>query len=91
MHCIIKVKGHQEDYNEKKVYKSIYAAALNCEYTEEKAKRIASDVTAKVTHALKRDVKKGACVGSTFVSGLVIDYTADRHVRLMYKHHMDIC
>jgi len=84
--CIIKRKGHEEVYDEKKVYASVYAAALNCEYGEEKSERIAKKIMGKIS-AL---VKKGKCTSSEDIRNKVIELLDDKDVSLMYKRHLDL-
>ena len=83
---IIKREGHEEDYDERKVYASIYAAALNCEYDRPKSEKIAREVTKKINSWVK--IKKGAT--SDEIRDQVLKHIKDKDVNLMYKHHMDI-
>jgi transcriptional regulator NrdR family protein len=86
---IIKRKGHNESFDEKKLYGSVYAATLNCHHTEERAEEVAqhvlsnvkiwlNDHTSTTSHILKlriiRELKH-----------------IDRDIAMMYEVHMDIC
>ena len=42
---IVKRHGTKEGYDDRKVYASVYSAALNCHYGEKKAETIAHDMT----------------------------------------------
>lgn len=93
MIAIIKRKGHKEAYNERKVYASCYAAALNCHYTDEKAEALAQKVTAAVTRAVRYHVahKHTAPITSHDIRNVVIKHIPDPEVTFMYIHHLDIC
>ncbi len=84
--CIVKRKGHQEAYDNRKVYASVYAAALNCHYSEKKAEKIASQITKKIAAWIKG---KG-CVDSKEIRKNIISNLEDEDVALMYKHHLDL-
>ncbi len=53
MKHVVKRKGHTQPYDEKKVYASCYAAALNCHYSEEAAEKIADKTTKKINAWMK--------------------------------------
>lgn len=84
---IVKRKGHNEKYDEKKVYASVYAAALNCHYTEREAEQIASDMMRKTNKA----VAKRKQITSHELREFITSNLSDKHVSLMYKHHLDLC
>lgn len=83
---IVKRKGEKEHYDERKVYASCYAAALNCEYREKKAERLASEIAKKVTSW----IKKKKIVHSSEIREKVILLIKEKDVVLMYKSHLDI-
>ncbi len=83
---VVKRKGHKEIYDEKKVYASVYAAALNCHYSEQKAERIAKEVMKKVNLW----INKKTAINSEEIREQVIRSLKDKHVALMYKHHLDL-
>ena len=84
--CIVKRKGHLEHYEERKVYASVYAAALNCHYSEKKSKKIAKQVARKIT--LWLDGKKH--ITSNHIRKEIIKNIGDSDVKLMYEHHLDL-
>ncbi|MCH7567998.1 MAG: hypothetical protein IIA87_01120 [Nanoarchaeota archaeon] len=86
MKCVVKRKGIEEPYDEKKVYASCYAAALNCHYSEKKSEKIAYDVMKKINAW----IKKKKSVGSKEIRDKVISNLKDRDVALMYEHHLDL-
>ncbi len=83
---VVKRRGFNEHYDEKKVYASCYAAALNCHYSEKKAEEIASKVTRKVTSWIKGK----SFVTSDEIRDQIINNLEDKDVALMYKHHLDL-
>ena len=85
---IIKRKGHKEQYESKKVYASIYAAALNCEYGESKSEKIASTVTKKVNLWIKS--KKQVTSAQIRVQVINQLQKLDADVYVLYKHHLDL-
>ena len=85
--CVIKRKGHEEVYDEKKVFTSIYAAALNCQYSDKKAKKMAEKVAKKISLWIKKSKK---CIDSKEIREKVMELLEDDDVILMYKHHLDL-
>jgi transcriptional regulator NrdR family protein len=85
---IVKRKGKQEKYDSRKIYGSVYSAALNCEYGERKSERIAEKVTGK----LNAWVRGRRVISSEKIREMVIDILGkiDKDVALMYKHHLDL-
>lgn len=46
--CVVKRKGHTEEFDEKKVYGSVYAACASAHYEELKCEKIADEITKKI-------------------------------------------
>ncbi|MDP7243805.1 MAG: ATP cone domain-containing protein [Flavobacteriales bacterium] len=46
--CVVKTKGHTEEFDEKKVYGSVYAACASVHYNEEQCEKTADDMTKKI-------------------------------------------
>lgn len=86
--CIIKRKGQEEPYDQKKVYASVYSAALNCEYSEKKAEKIALSIMKKTNNLIKKS--KDKCFESNRIRDFVLKELKDKDVKLMYKHHLDL-
>ena len=84
---IVKRKGHLEQFDERKVYASVYAAALNCHYEENDAEKIAAVVMKKVNHW----VKNKGLVNADQIRSQILKEIKDKSVALMYKHHLDLC
>lgn len=85
--CVVKRHGHTEAYDERKVYASIYAAALNCEHGERQSEKLASGVSKKITVWVK---KSHGCVTSHVIREYVAKHIKDKNVRLMYQTHLDL-
>lgn len=88
--CVVKRKGNLESYDEKKVYASVYSAALICEYPEKKAEKIALDVMKKVNSWFAKESKRKKCVNSIHIREHVLRNLKDKDVALIYKHHFDL-
>ncbi len=85
----IKRKSNIEEYDEKKVYASVYAAALNSHYSEEKSEKLADVVSKRVTkwtkshsHIDSKDIREQIIINLKKL---------DKDVAVMYKHHLDLC
>ncbi len=87
MKHVVKRKGHTQPYDEKKVYASCYAAALNCHYSEEAAEKIADKTTKKINAWMKK--KKS--ISSHDIRTKIEESIDDNDVVLMYRHHLDLC
>ncbi len=85
---VVKRRGHTEEYNDKKVYASVYSAALNCEYGEIKAEKIAKTITKEITSWIKNKKQ----VASNDIRLQITSYLKkiDEDVALMYRHHLDL-
>ena len=83
---LVKRKGHNEEYDERKVYASCYAAALNAHYNEKEAEEFAKVVTTKVN----KWIKTKAQISSDDIRHQIIIAMHDPEVALLYKHHLDL-
>jgi len=85
---VVKRKNIQELYDSKKVYASVYAAALNCHYGERKSEKVALDVMKKINSW----VKSRKVINSTSIRDEVLKELdkIDKDVALMYRHHLDL-
>ncbi len=88
--CVVKRKGHLEEYDEKKVYASVYAAAIICEYGEKKAEKIPIGGTKKVNIWFNKEAKKKKCVNSSEIRDFIISNLKDEDTKVIYKHHLDL-
>ena len=51
--CVVKRKGHTEDFDERKVYASVYAACASAHYEEMECEKIAEKLTKKIKRFIK--------------------------------------
>ena len=51
--CIVKTKGHTEEFDERKVYGSVYAACASAHYDEEECEKTSDAVTKKIENFIK--------------------------------------
>lgn len=84
---IIKRHKKKQKYDQKKVYASVYAAALNSHYSEAKAEELASRITKKLNAYIK--TKKQITSGD--IRDQIIKNIKDKGVVINYKHHLDLC
>ncbi|MEK6967379.1 MAG: ATP cone domain-containing protein [Nanoarchaeota archaeon] len=82
---VIKRKGSEEEYEEKKIYASCYAAALDAHYSEKEAEKLALEVTDKINAWIKSKKQ----VTSSEIRHQMIITIPDSAVALLYKHHLD--
>lgn len=86
---IIKRKGHAEYFDERKLYASVYAAALNCHLSEEESEKIADEISSAIkqwlhynpttkSHKLKQQVSKELKL-------------INKDIAMMYELHLDLC
>ena len=86
---VVKRKGHEQHYDEKKVYASVYAAAVNCHYNEQHAEKLARFVMVKVNQWVQdRSIVTSQEIKEQILHHLKIE---DHEVRLMYESHLDLC
>ena len=85
---IIKRRGHREEYDNKKVYASAYAAVLNCHETEMKAE----DVAKKVVKEVDKWIAKQQFVESSDIKKQLTVELSKFHedYALMYRTHLDL-
>ncbi len=84
---IIKRHGKKVRFDERKLYASIYAAALTAEYGEKRSEKFASSVV----KTLKKKVKNKT-VTSDFLRKHAIEILnkKDKEVAFLYKTHLDL-
>jgi len=87
MKHIVKRKGHSEAYDDRKVFSSVNAAALNCHYSSRESQKLADQIQKKIAAWIKNKPK----IDSKQIREEIIKNLEDRHVALMYKHHEDLC
>lgn len=86
---IIKRKGHAEYFDERKLYASIYSAALNCHKSEEESEKIADETSNNV----KKWLHYNPTTKSHKLKVQVIKELKeiDKDIAMMYEVHLDLC
>lgn len=86
---IIKRKGHAEYFDERKLYASIYSAALNCHKSEEESENLADDVSTKIKQWLNYNpTTKSHKLKTQVIKEL---NQIDKDIAMMYESHLDLC
>jgi len=86
--CIVKRKGHQEEFDEKKIYASVYSACLVDGLKEKEAERLAD----KITKQLKKWIDKKKLVDSKDIFNQVTKLLnkENKEVAFLYETHRDV-
>ena len=90
MTLIIKRKEHREVYDEKKVYASVYRAAMSASYSEQKSEKLSEHVMRSVTAWITK-LSRNQEVSSRDIRAQIILLLTDKDLRLLYAHHYDLC
>lgn len=87
-YCIVKRKGHTEEFDERKVYASCYAACLSSHVPHIEAEKICE----KVAKEIKSWARKNKAVNSKDIFGKVIAAMKkhNKDAAFMYETHWDI-
>lgn len=85
---IVKRKGHKEEYDEKKVYASSYAAAMNVHLGEKRSESIAEEVMKDLNKWIegKEEVESKEIFQE-------VDHVLEKHDKdaaFMYRTHLDV-
>ncbi len=85
---VVKRRGHNEPFDERKVYGSIYASCASCDIKERECEKLAEQVVSE----LKKTISGRNEINSTEIFGLVISILAKYHedAAFMYQAHRDI-
>jgi len=88
MVTIVKRRGKNEPFDEKKVYNSVYSSCRDCDLNEAESKKIAEHTVDEVKKFF-RDKKE---INSTELFGFVVQNLAKHHeaVAFMYQTHREI-
>lgn len=84
---LVKRKGHDEHYDDRKVYASVYAAAINSHKSEQESEHMAEEVMRKVS----KWIDEQDSVTSSDIRKHIVQNIPDEDVKLMYRHHLDLC
>lgn len=84
--CIVKTKGHEEEFDERKVYASVYAACVSAHYNEDDCEKVAEDITKKV----KKTVKSKKNIESLKIRKQIQAELKKKNKELafFYEHHL---
>ncbi len=82
----VKRKDSGEDFDERKVYGSVYAACVNSNYTEKESEEVAEEVTEKVKNVIRG--KKN--ISSKEIRRIVISELdgLDKDLAFFYQQHL---
>ena len=85
---IVKRRGHKEQFDERKLYASVYAACLVSHMKEKTCESVADFVTKKV----KKDINDKKIVDSKTLAQLCIKYMKPNNedAAFMYETHKDV-
>jgi transcriptional regulator NrdR family protein len=87
-YCIVKRKGHAEEFDERKVYASCYAACLSSHIHHLKAEKICEKVSKEVkAWATKRKFATSDLIFEKVISAMK---KQDNDAAFMYETHRDI-
>ncbi|MBU0527858.1 MAG: ATP cone domain-containing protein [Candidatus Micrarchaeota archaeon] len=88
MAIVVKRRGKNETYDDRKIYGSIYAACKDCDLGEKESEKIAEKTCSEVKKFLQGKKE----VNSTEIFGFVLQKLAKEHeaVAFMYQTHRDI-
>ncbi len=86
---VVKRKGHEEEFDDRKIYGSVYNASLNAHYNEETAESMAEDVVAELNEWIegREEVTSGEIRKK--VKKVLEDM--DEDVALLYDTFMELC
>lgn len=87
--CIVKRRGHVEEFDERKVYATCYRACKNADCEDKKAEKICGKVSAEI----KKWVGAKKCVTSDAIFSQLVKALRkqDKNAAFMYETHRDIC
>jgi len=88
MKHVVKRKGHKEEYDERKLYASIYATCMSLRITNEEAELIAANVVSEVSWKIqdKYELSSRELTHLAMLSLKVYNPDAS----YLYEHHKDI-
>ena len=89
MVILVKRRGHAENYDNRKVYASVYSASLNCHLSETQAEEIAE----RISNDIDVWVRKKDHITSDYIRDKIIETLKEegkKDIALMYKHHLDL-
>lgn len=85
---IVKRKGHTENFDERKVYASVFAACMNIRMLDQQAELIANKVTDEVKRWI--DAQNEVTSEQIFIKVVEQLQALNKEAAFMYKTHRDI-
>ena len=85
---IVKRRGHEETYDDKKVYASCYFACMSAHVPEQKSEKIATNCMKKVNSWIKG--KKNVTAHQIYKVTSDAIRKHDKNAAFMYETHMDV-
>lgn len=88
MKCVVKRKGHEERFSERKLYRSCYCACKSAHLKTKECAKIARSVTSEV----KKSAGSRKCVTSAYIHKAASKALKrrNRDAGFMYETHRDI-
>ena len=87
-YCIVKRKGHEEEFDERKVYATCYSACLAAHIEHIKAEGICNDVSKEIKKWIKD--KKSVTAEQIHKKMVTSIGKFDKNAAFMYDTHKDI-
>ncbi len=84
---IIKRHGMKEKFDERKLYASIYSAAITSGYPEKKAENLADEVCSKIKKKYGKHVVTSLDLRKAAISILK---NKDKDIAFLYETHLDL-
>ncbi len=86
---LVKRHGKIEEFDERKLYASVYSAALNAHLGEQAAEGVAD----KTVRSIKKQISKKTHVTSSDLKTLVVEELGgeENDIAYLYRHHLDLC
>jgi len=85
---IVKRKGHEEHFDERKVYASCFAACMNAQVGAKKAEQCADKATKEIKRWMKN--KKEVASDQIFKQIIAVLKKQNKEAAFMYEFHRDI-
>ena len=87
-YCIVKRRGHVEEFDERKVYASCYAACLSAHITHAKAEKICEKVSKEVKTWARKKIEVNS--SEIFKKAISAIKKHNEDAAFMYETHRDI-
>lgn len=88
MSHVVKRRGHRQEFDERKVYASVYAACLNTHMPKEESEHIAQDVSSEIKKWIKDKPEVNSSQIFTEVGKELARFS--KEASFMYHTHRDL-